>query len=467
MDGELPPPLPLPPEMGTRLMEIARSCKAAARAVVLYPPAHPAIATTLARIVDLTSAAQLPAPLRIGVLPDALLVDGRRSARPDAAIAELASLLHEHLIGVMVIHPGGDAEAWRQFLNVLTRPPDAVRAEGGISRVWTTMAGRHVEIEELDYVELLKERRQGIAVNWEQVIDTCLFGRVSDLTDETVRELLDIASKSDTLSEFLTTFDSRAAAAGQGIDARAAALTQLFERLVQSVSVHEPDRRGAILSSIGEALTRLTPELLVSILKGQPSESPSSAIDAIVQGMSDATVADFVARNALDPGSALDRVALAFQTLVPDAAGRERLLALAHDQAAASPLAQANTFEQVWDDVAQKLMTSYSDEPFVSAAYARELSVARTQALSVEQSSDDPPERLAEWLGTVNTSELRKLDLSLVIDLLRLENNLAIWTMLMRPVRDLIEDLLLLGDFDAALDLIREIAREANAQSVS
>ena len=41
----------------------------------------------------------------------------------------LATLLHEHLIGELTVNPGGDAEAWRAFLLLLGRAPDAVRAE--------------------------------------------------------------------------------------------------------------------------------------------------------------------------------------------------------------------------------------------------------------------------------------------------------------------------------------------------
>jgi len=55
-----------------RLTDFARACKAAARAVVLYPGGHPAIAATLGRIAHITSTAALSAPLRLRVLPDGL-----------------------------------------------------------------------------------------------------------------------------------------------------------------------------------------------------------------------------------------------------------------------------------------------------------------------------------------------------------------------------------------------------------
>src|SRR6266851_5889782 len=73
-----------------RLTDFARACKAAARAVVLYPGGHPAIAATLGRIAQITSPSSLTAPLRITVLPDNLLLDERAPARADGAITELA-----------------------------------------------------------------------------------------------------------------------------------------------------------------------------------------------------------------------------------------------------------------------------------------------------------------------------------------------------------------------------------------
>src|SRR5262249_44575612 len=165
--------VPLAPEDATRLTEFARAFKAAARAVVLYPGAHPAIAATLGRIVQLTSPPPLSEPMRITVLPDALQLGGKSPAKPDAAIVELAALLHAHLVGELTVHAGGDVEAWRNFLLLIGRSTDAVRAEGGITRLWTTLAGRHVEIREIDYAEGLRERQNGPAAKQERCIAKC------------------------------------------------------------------------------------------------------------------------------------------------------------------------------------------------------------------------------------------------------------------------------------------------------
>src|SRR5262245_59427156 len=90
-------------EEATRLVEFARACKAAARAVLLYPAGHPAIAATLGRIVQITSPAALTAPLVVTVLPDGLLLDERAPARPEGSLTELAALLHSHLIGQLTV----------------------------------------------------------------------------------------------------------------------------------------------------------------------------------------------------------------------------------------------------------------------------------------------------------------------------------------------------------------------------
>ena len=452
---------PLSPQDAARLTELARAFKAAARAVVLYPASHPAIGATLGRIVTMTSAGSLGEPLRIGVLADGLLIDGRAPARVDPAITELATLLHDHLIGELTIHPDGDLDAWRSFLLLLGRAPDAVRADGGIARLWTTMAGRHVEIREIDYAEVLRERKGGEAAAWDQVIANCLQGDAFDLDEETIRALLETVADADKMAQLMNALDARAAESGRDVGQRTTALVRLLQGIVQAVTEREPDRLESTLRNLAGAAGRLSPDRLLSLIeRGRPggegadTDGPLPLINAVTSRMTDATIAQFVARNALAQNTSIDRVAQAFHSLVLDVERRERLVAMAHDDAAASPLGAAEGFEEAWDAVAQKMLTSYSDKPYVSDDYARELTGTRSRAIDIEQMNDDPPERLAGWLGTVATAELRRLDLTLVLDLLRIESSTERWTMLMRPVVALIEDLLLVGDFDAAGDLV-------------
>jgi len=452
-------PAPLGPEHASRLIEFARACKAAARAVVLYPSGHPAITATLGRIVQITSIASLNAPLRLTVLPESLLLDERALARPESAVGELAALLHSHLIGQLTVNPGGDAEAWRSFLLLLARTPESIRTDGGISRVWATMAGRHVELREIDYSEVLRERTGGESAVWDKVLANCLQGMAFDLDEAAVKELLGIAGDADRLADLMAAVEEGASDSG-GVGAKTTALMRMLRGIIDAVSKADPDRLEPVLGNMASAVGRLSAEMLMGLLEQREVDEGPQLMNAVVSRMTDGAIARFVARNVIEESTATDRLAVAFQSLVQDAEQRPRLLTLAHEDVKASPLGSTEGFESVWNHVAGKLLTSYSDKPFVGNEYARELSGARTQAIEVEQVNDDPPERISAWLSTVATTQLRALDLTLLLDLLRIEPDDAKWGEMMTPVVRLLEDLLLVGDFDAAVRLIEVLVRE-------
>jgi len=448
-------------EEATRLVEFARACKAAARAVLLYPAGHPAIAATLGRIVQITSSAALTEPLVVTVLPDGLLLDERAPARPDGALTELAALLHSHLIGQLTVHPGGDVEAWRMFLLLLGRTPESVRTDGGIARVWTTMAGRHLELREIDYTEVLRERSGGQHAVWDRVVTNCLQGNAFELDDAAVSDLISLAGNADQLCDLMSTVESKMETSG-GIGAKTAAVIRMIRGIVDVVSKHAPDRVEPVLQNMAAAVGHFSPEMLLALLeKRRSADEGGQVVQAVASRMSEGTIAAFVSRQVIAQSSPTDRVAQAFQALVRDPDQQERLLSLARTNVAASPLGSTEGFEDVWNHVAQKLLTSYSDESYVSEDYGRELSGARTQAVDVERVSDDPPERVSAWLGTIATSALRSLDLQLFLDLLRIEDDDERWGDLMAPVVSLLEDLLLVGDFDAAAELLAIVVREA------
>ena len=453
-------PAPLDARDTARLMDFARACKAAARAVVLYPTGHPAIAATLGRIAHITAAAAQPGPLKIRVLPDGLLMDDRAPARPDAALTELASLLHSHLIGEITIHPGGDVDAWRTFLLLLGRTPESVRGDGGIARVWQTLAGRHVEMREIDYAEVLRERAGGDPAIWNRVIANCLQGSSFDLDESGIRELLAIAGDGEQLANLVASLE-RSSDADGGIGLKAAALMRMLRGIVELVSGKAPEQLEPVLKNMATAVGQCSPEMLIGLIGHQGADEGPQLMQAVVSRMTDATISRFVSRHVISGDTSTDRLAQAFQTLVRDGGEQQRLLGMAKGEVAASPLGSTEGFESVWNNVAEKLLTSYSDEPFVSDAYGKELSGARTKAIEVEGVSDDPPERIGAWLGTIATTALRALDLTLMLDLLRIEQDEERWRELMKPLVGLIEDLLLVGDFDAAAELIGVLVGEA------
>lgn len=447
-----------------RLTSFARAFKAAARAVVLYPDGHPAIASTLGRLAQLTSTSELGAPLRLAVTADTLLLDGAAAAKPDPSIAELAALLHSHLVGALTIQPGTGIDSWSHLLRLLGRPPEDVREHGGIARLWGAWTqSALIDIREIDYAEVLRERDSGLPLSWQHVVAQCLVGNAPlELPTDLVESLLEAADRNETFRRMLTSLSAAVADAGGNVDAQASAIRRLLRAVMQAVNQRSPEDAGAVIRDLAIAVGQLTPDLLLSLARRQRGAGPDDADEttAVVLGaIPDGTIASFVAENAVAGAAALDRVAQAFQALVVDRERRERLVAMAHDTAIVSG-AEGEAFEQSWQGIAERLLSQYSDEPFVSGQYARELATVRAHAVQVEEVHDDPPDRITGWLATVSTTELRHLDVLLVTDLLDLEQDLERRAALMDPVVSLVDDLLLVGDFEAAADVVSRLAAD-------
>src|SRR5215471_5466909 len=85
------------------LADFARTCKAAARSVSLYPATHPAIQGALGRVVSASNRLTETGDVTITVMPGLLVIEGRAPARPDPSIGEFAELLHDRLVGELRI----------------------------------------------------------------------------------------------------------------------------------------------------------------------------------------------------------------------------------------------------------------------------------------------------------------------------------------------------------------------------
>jgi len=457
------PPDTLDPERAERLADFARACRAAARAVVLYPPAHPAITVALGRLTDLTARITADGPLVVSVLPDGLLVDGRGSARAETAVVELAGLLHAHAIGALTVAPGIDADGWRRFLELLGQAPDAVRGEGGIARAWTTAGGRGVELTEIDYAEVLREKVAGEEAGWAAIVTACLEGR-TPLESDALRAILDAPGGAARLGALAARLDRRADGAGEAAG-RVPALRRLLAGLAELAPGDAP-APDTVAAGVGAVLDALPPDLVVSLIDGpQEEEAPAAEVVTPVIGHApDAALAHVVARSVVADRSASARLVQAFRSLVPDADRRQRLVRLVRGEVEESPLGLDEDFESLWGEVAD-LLTSYSDTPFVGDAYGRELSIARAQAAGIDQIHDDPPEQVADWLRTVLPSAVQTLDQRLLLDLLAIEDDPGRWQALLGPVVSQVGDLLLVGDFAAAGQLVSALTAEAAATS--
>lgn len=448
---------PLDQEATARLTDFARACKAAARAVTLYPSTHPAIRLSLARLADAASRMTAKGSVRLGVVPDNLLLNGAASVRPDQAVRETGALLHDHMIGLVTLHSSPDPEGWLPFLNLLAKPLDEVRASGGVARLWAATGQRHLDLQEIDYADILRERDGGQATKWDDIIRSCL-NLDSPLDDETLKTLLDVCGDSGRFSEFLVALEENGETS---LGSKASALLRMLRGVVDLVSKSDPGKLEPLLRNIAQGFGTISPELLLELLSTEEGRADKAAdfVLQVASRMTDNTLGQLVARGVISQGGATTRLAQAFQALVPDPERRPGLLELARTQVAQSPLGAAEGFLELWKSAAD-MLTSYSDEKFVSESYARELSGARTQALEVERVSDDPPERIGDWISSVGAAEIRALDLRLLLDLLMIEKDPERWRHVAITAVSHIEDLLLVGDVDGAQQLTALLAAE-------
>jgi HEAT repeat protein len=455
-----PPREPMSPDLAASLAEFARAAKAAARSVTLYPATHPAIQASLGRVV--TSSARLAASgeVTIAVVPAQLLIDGKAAARPDQAVIELADLLHQRLVGSLRIERTADAADWHAFLLLLARPAEDVIAQGGMTQAWGASGRSHFEITEIDYAEVLRERAAGTEAAWNSIIENCLRGNAVDLDEDTLRGLLEVAADPSRFGDFLARLQS-AGGPETMVTTRAAALLTILRGIVSLASAKGPNDLDGALKSIAQATSRLTPDMMLAMLAERDrADGHGPMVGEIVHRMGDRTIASFVAGNIVAERGATGRLAQALEALVPDAASRSEVIELARGEVAQSAVGEESGFEELWQNAANMLM-NYQDKPYVSADYARELSSARSQAIEVDRVSDDPPERIQEWMSTVTSEAVRELDLRLMLDLTRLLDDPAQWRDLVNVMTSEIERLTLIGDARNAKRLLEAVVKEA------
>jgi HEAT repeat protein len=446
-------------DTAAKLADFSRAFKAAARAVSLYPTGHPAIGTTLGKLTEITGTLTASGPFTLEVRPHMIYVSNAAPAKPDGSIVELSDLLRRQLVGSLTLNAGADTDSWRTLLRLLGRPAEEVRADGGIAALWATAGGPSLEVVEIDYADVLREK-QGDAAFVDRLVAAAL-GQELELDESGMRLLLELVGDPARLTLLMEQLEKRTENSPSAV--RVGAFLNILRGLAEYVGRTNPAQLDQTLRQMGQAAGRLSAEgMLELLLRRTTPEAMAGSVDvvsAMVHRMSDGAVASFVSNSVINERGPTDRLAQAFHALVPDADRQRQLLALAENDVAASELGQQTAFEELWQKV-ETMLTSYQDEKFVSDAYARELSGARARAVDVEAASDDPPERIATWLATVSDTSLRRLDHDLLEDLLRIEEDPARWRDIAETAVSHADDLVRVGYFDQALALAECVSEE-------
>jgi HEAT repeat protein len=460
--AESAPPSPLSPEVSARFVEFARACKAAARAVALYPGTHPAIGVSLTRLVQSAQRLADNTPFTLQVRATSLVLNGAAVPRPDPALAELAEVLYRHTIGALTVNPAADANSWRTLLLLLARTPEDVRSDGGIARLWATAGGPSLDIVEIDYAEVLREKEGEVAATIDQIIEAAMAGPQVQLDDTTIQALLAIVGEPEKFQQLLAQLESTTAAGG--IEAKTAAFLNLVRNLTEYLAKTNPDQLDGMLQQMGEAAAGFSLDGVVALLKQRDRPhaiaGTTDVVAAMTERMSDESIAHVVAESVIAERGATGRLAHAFQALVPEHDRQRQLLALAQQEVEHSDLGKEASFDELWTNV-EGMLTSYTDAAYVSSDYGRELSSARSRAVDVERISDDPPDRMAGWIGTVSDTALRTLDYQLLVDLLTIEEDPLRWRDVAQTVAAHADDLVRVGHFEQAWRLAEAVAERS------
>ena len=446
------------------LADFARTCKAAARAVSLYPGAHPAIGTSLTRLVASAGRLARQGPVKLAVHHELLAIDGRSPLRPDPSIGELATLLHERLIGRLTVQPGADTEDWRALLLLLARSPDDLMAAGGIGQAWTLTGRNHFEILEIDYAEVLRERGGGDDVTWDRIIAYCLEGRKGILDAGALTSLLEALSDPTRFSKLVEQLQEAVGPDSTKVGVRVAALLQLMRTAIDAARTRGEADVDRAFETIAASCSRLSPDMMIAMLDRRQAANQEEAdlVSAVANRMTDQVIASFMARAVATDRKGTERLAQALEALAPDADRKKAIVNLAKEEALRSELGAEAGFETMWEGVAHAVMsyTLVSNLTNVSEEYGRELSSARRNAIEVERISDDPPERVQAWVTTVTESALAQLDLAMVLDLLRIEGAAAQWEPVSVIATAEAEHRTLTGDAAGAYALVEAMVRE-------
>jgi hypothetical protein len=458
-------PEPLDPQRAAHLLEFARGCGVAARAVSLYPAGHPSVTEALTRLTASAGSVTAAEPFHLTVLPDGLLLDGRSPSKPDPVLQELAHMLHQHGMSGLVLHDGGDATTWHSLLSLLTRPVEEIREAGGLGHLWSERGGlttpqqrRTLEVRQLDYERLLRRQALGDPATLEELFTGLGTGRSGDLGTEGASAMRDIVGDPAKLELLAAELSERVAGdSGAQVDALMHLVCAGTEAATDAQGEPDTDR----LANLAKLLAGQSAETVADLLRqrGRPDAMAGGrdAIETVTEHLAPDDILGFVSESIVADGGASHRLAEAFQALVPGVDERRQLVSRAGRQMAESPFGQTETFSEIWQR-AETLLTSYDDQPYVHEEYAQELNLAKTQAIEVEHTNDDPAERVASWLATVDDPALRSLDLQLLLDLLVLERDPHRWRDIADTTCVHVEELTLSGDLPWALRLVDGLA---------
>ena len=388
-----------------------------------------------------------------------------RAPDGEELIAEAAAYLHARdIIEVSFLHDV-KVDALQDLLALFASDPAVVRQQGGPAVAWNRTEHHGVTLEQLDVEKVLEDREVITPATrddiWRAIV-RAVIARHTVLDEAAQRRLLLIGGDVGAIGELATDImaPGRTPDGSPMITTQAAAVLATYRHLTNVVSLLAPERRDEVMANLAAATGRLDPAVSMELLTGEPAGGDAedgAVLAGIVERFDDVKVAQLLATTLAIDGQASQRLASVFDTIAPDAERKRRVLRTTRTMLQETDFGQQNQFDTLWSSMEELLLT-YNERPFVSTAYRTALdeSIGRAAQLA----PDLPPETGA-WVRTLGQDNVRKLSVTLLIDLLSLERDPARAPEIADDVGALAEGLLAEGDYAQALRAVEALAARA------
>ena len=452
--------LALSSDLARQSIAVARALTAGVRVWALYPEEHPSVGVAVGRVVASIRDLAAGSPFSFGVTPTTLVVGGV-PLPADRAVEEAARLLHDHDILELAFLGEVPEPTAKALLTLLVSTPPDVRAEGGPAIVWARQNHATIRLEQIDYAKILEDRQVQDPLPrrddvWQSLVNTIARGE-AEFDEAQQRRLLAITHNTADIRDLA----AEAAEPKRNVDGsplvttQAATVLAVFRHLTGVVRVAEPDRLPEVMQRIAAATAALDPHVVVQMMQNESAVHDDAAmISRIAAAFDEDKVAELLATALGRDGKATVRLAQVFDTLAPDEDRKRRVLSTTRSLLGEQEFGKSSQFRTVWSSM-ETLLLSYDETPYVSDAYRAALEgIGARGDLLADRTL--PPE-LSQWLHTLEQDNIRSLSVTLVTDLLRIEDRLEYTEALVQDVVNLLEDLLLAGDFELARLALREL----------
>jgi hypothetical protein len=459
----------LSPELARGLLQLARALTAAARNWTLYPPEHPAVGASVARLSDAIQRSTTGNVFSVGITPETLLVEGAPADSTQAAIAEAAALLHDRDLLRITFVGEVPERALQAFLRLLALDADQRRRRGGPAQIWAVDGDPSLTLEQIDYEKVLARAEGDVPEParrdelWRSIVLSIVTTQQTVFDESAQERLVAIAGSAPDISDLATAVSApRCGADGSPmITSQAAAVLAAYRHLTSIVSVKAPERMAEVMNNLATASLQLDPHVVVQVLKtGDDAESSAQIVTGLTSAFDDAKVAQLLATALALDGRASDRLATIFNTIAPDEDRKRRVLTLTRSLLNETDFGRAADFQTLWSST-EELLVAYNERPFVSDAYRAALDEVGARA--ERMAAAELPAELQEWMTSLGQENVRALSVQMLIDLLTIESDAKRAGEIADDMEALAEDLLMAGAYHDASSVIAAVSARANS----